>query len=165
MTRSYYEDFGPPSLRVQDLVIMDTHVRIEPLLRAIAKVPGISWDETEVIQTVMQCIQYEHRALSALHDKCLQLVGQCTGTSRYDMVVSPEGWKKVGYSRDPDASVPWLNESVQIAGLLTELGMFLFTTLRMMGCYTNGYLFYQFKDWLGYDMVLQRFEVDTRGLT
>jgi hypothetical protein len=174
MTRSYFEEFGPPSVRTDLLLVLDTREKIKPLLKAIQAVPGISWDDTDVIQRVMQSIQIESRALSQLHDDCLQLVARCTGTRRYDKTISPTGWKAValGYSAyeqllaenhdsglDPaKQEVPWLNETMQIANLLTELGAYLFATLRSIGCYTNGYLYYQFKDWLDYDMLLVRFE-------
>lgn len=175
MTRSFYEEYGPPSLQAEQLIVLDTREKIKPLLKAISTVPGITWDDTDVIQRVMQSIQIENRALGQLHDDCLQLVARCTGSLGYDRHASAVGWRRVALSaydqlmptahhRDfwhaqaPASQVPWLNESMQIANLLTELGAYLFAQLRSIGCYTNGYLYYQFKDWVDYDMLLVRFE-------
>lgn len=149
------------------MVILNTRDAILPLLGQISKIPGITWDDTDVVELVMQYIAYEKTALADLHDKCLDLVSRATGCRRFDAMVSPQGWKRV--ATNPYTQLvegypggvgdPWVNETTQIANALFQLGTHLFTTLRMLGLYTNGYLYYQFKAWLGHDMLLQRFEV------
>lgn len=174
--------FGPPSLKNQELLILDTREKIQPYMKAAAAIPGLEWDETELIQTVFQCIQYEGTALSQLHDKCLQLIASACGMSLSERLTSAQGWRRVALNpydqletsfrhvrevwqaENPTSNTPWLNETVQVANILSELGMYLYTTLRSLGCYTNGYLFYQFKDWVGYDMLLVRFEPDLESL-
>lgn len=148
--------YGVPQLELPLVCILDTREQIRPLLLKLQLIPGLSWDDTDIIQRVMQSIQLEHRALSQLHDDCLALVARMTGSTHYDMVATPQGWQRV--ARSSDGVTPWLNESVQIANALAELGSHLYYQLRSLGMYQNGYLYYQFRQWLGLDMVLERFE-------
>lgn len=146
----------PPALGLPKVCILDTREQIWPLLLKLRLIPGLEWDDTDIIQRVMQSIQLEHRALSQLHDDCLGLVARMTGSVSFDMVATPHGWKRV--ARSDDGSVPWLNETVQIANALAQLGAYLYYQFRSIGLYQNGYLYYQFREWVGLDMMLQRFE-------
>lgn len=156
MTPSFFATYGAPSLQLPQVVVLDTRERIRPLMLKLQLIPGLEWDDSDIIQRVMQSIQYEHRALSQLHDDCLQLVARLTGSKSYDMVATAHGWQRV--ARSDEQEVPWLNETMQIANALAELGSNLFYQLRSLGMYHRGYLQYQFKQWVGMDMALQWFE-------
>jgi hypothetical protein len=142
---------------LSQLVILDTREQIRPLMTKLQLIPGLEWDDTDIVQRVLQSIQMERRAMHQLHDDCLELVSRTTGSRAFDMVATPQGWLRV--ARSDCGEVPWLNETVQIANALADLGAHLFHMLRSLGLYQQGYLRYQFKQWLGLDMVLERFEL------
>lgn len=168
MTHSFFDLYAPARPQQAGRLILDTREKIRPLLKQIQQIPGLTWDDTDVIQRVMCSIQYEHRALSQLHEDCMVLVGRATGIARGEMAAVPDGWQREVRQLSDEcfaspqhpypSEVPWLKEATAIANYLTELGAYLFTQLRSIGAYTNGYLHYQFQDWLDYDMVLVRFE-------
>lgn len=167
-------------LEIPELVILDTRERMQPILKAIQKIPGLEWDDTDVIQTVMQAIQYENTAMSDLHNRCLGIVRQATGLSALEpAALSTKNAQPVAFDPYLHAAykagtfheqvgkpghVSFYNEASTLANLLYELGSHLYAQLRVIGCYTNGYLFYQFHKWIGMDMALVRFEVDYRSL-
>lgn len=164
----YYEDYraslqAENPLDVPDLLILDTRERVAPILKTIQHIPGLEWDDTDAIQTVLQCIQYENTAMSDLQDKCWQIVAQATGhQAAYQTHSGPAaGLYAIAQMGE---RVTEANSQMQLAQLLFELGSQLYAMLRGLGCYTSGYLFYQFKDWVGLDMRLVRFEVDTESL-
>lgn len=187
MTHLFYEEYreelmAQNPLEIPQLVILDTRERMQPILKAIQSIPGLEWDDTDVIQTVMQAIQYENTAMSDLHNRCLGIVRRATGLSALEpAVLSTKNARPVAFDpylaaafrsgtlaeefkKHTPGHISFYNEATALANLLYELGSHLYAQLRVIGCYTNGYLFYQFQKWIGMDMALVRFEVDYRSL-
>jgi flagellin-specific chaperone FliS len=53
---------------------------------------------------------------------------------------------------------PFEHEAAELANMLNELGEYIFQELREMQAYTNGCLFYQFRGYCGYDLMLGHFD-------
>lgn len=135
MIQSYFQRFARVPEHGPDVIILDTSGFVKPLLKKIELLPGITWDDEDVIHRVMGYICYESKALEELSYSCLDLVERAGGT-------------------------PFEKEAVVVANALAELGAHLYEQLSYLQAYTRGYLFYQFRGWAGSDMVLKRFEVD-----
>jgi hypothetical protein len=88
-----------------------------------------------VAQIVMESIHYERTARDELNFACAEMFLNELGSSCED-----------SYRR--------------FAGLLNRFGEEVLEKLRMMRAYQNGYLYYQFHDWLGRDMVLRHLHAE-----
>jgi hypothetical protein len=88
-----------------------------------------------VAQIVMESIHYEKQALHELNFACVDLFHEQLGTG-----------SESSYTR--------------LAGLINAFGESVLHKLRAMRAYQNGYLYYQFHDWLGRDMVLRHLHTD-----
>jgi hypothetical protein len=92
-----------------------------------------------IAQIVMESIMYEGRAQDELNYACVEMFMNELGTEC-----------ETSYKR--------------LANLLNRFGSDVFHKLRALKAYQNGYLYYQFHDWLGKDMVLRRLNVESLNL-
>lgn len=91
----------------------------------------------EMIATVvMESIMYEKRARDELNYACVELFMNELGSECE-------------------------NSYKRLAGLLNRFGEDVFTKLQYLKAYQNGYLYYQFHDWSGYDLVLRHLNVES----
>lgn len=91
----------------------------------------------EMIATVvMESIMYEQRAQDELSFACVELFMNELGTDC-----------ERSYKR--------------LANLLNRFGVDVFEKLQYLRAYQNGYLYYQFHDWFGNDLVLRRLNVES----
>lgn len=85
---------------------------------------------------VMESIMYEKRAQEELNYACLELVRNEIGT-------------------ECEASY------MRLSRLINVFGEDVLNKLKYLRAYQNGYLYYQFHDWAGNDLVLRHFNVES----
>lgn len=92
-------------------------------------------EEDGIAELILQALMYERRATDELVYACMGVVEDAMGSD-------------------------CVEDYLKLSKLIHQLGIAVFEKLQMLRAYQNGYLFYQFHNWYGKDMVLQRLTMD-----
>jgi len=114
-----------------DSLILDSSQLIDKLRKGMRDCDIT--EETEIVDSVIQSLQFHKNALMELEFSCRMLIGQRMG-------------------------MECVTDYEPIITAMATFGYALFEQLERLNAYNNGYLFYQFRQMLGADIVLMRIQ-------
>lgn len=114
-------------------IIIPTHETVENLLLTLNRLNCPDADRSKLMETLIQSIQIEAIALTKLGHMSQYISGY------------------VGLGDTENQR--------QIAQEVTNLGVVVYTHLKSLNAYEDGYLYYQISEWRGSDAVLKRLSI------
>jgi hypothetical protein len=123
-------------------IVLDGREIVKPFydkVKNLPVAPTVLFDNTDMLNSVLQAIAYDQSAEITLELDVLDMVSQMVGGM-------------------------WAADVELVAYGMVEFGQRLLQTLRYMNAYRNGYLSYQHGNWLGTDIMLHRLIVPELNL-
>lgn len=114
-----------------DYIIISTDLMVTKLRGQIVLFKESEVDEEFIFQTVIEALAFEKNAQMELNYGCLDVIRHHLGS-------------------------PYMEDFDNIAEAISDFGMEMLSYLKQMKAYKNGYLFYQYMQVLGADLVLVR---------
>jgi hypothetical protein len=117
--------------------VLDTDADLRKLIKDAGEFDFLM--PNTIAQIVLDSIMYEQHARMELQYAALELIRNELGSAHE-------------------------NAHIKLARLIHDFGDGIVSRLKYLRAYQNGYLYYQFHDWYGNDLVLQRLIVDNINL-
>lgn len=136
----YYPNQTRIPIRQPEHIILDTAPLIKRLRAETAKLQEVDAEETEIIELVIQALMFRLTAHEELDYSCMEVVQKYLGCS----IATP--YFKSSFMCDIE----------EIVKAIRAFGLALYDELERLDAYTNGYLFYQYLQMTGADVVLVR---------
>ena len=125
-------------------LILDTAKLVNDLRIRLKMLEELDFKESEIINLIFQSIMFERDAEMELAYECMNIVKECLGPFH-----SGEINNSLGTTYGIDVRV--------ITNAMYKLGSELIKQLQHLKAYNNGYLFFNFNQMLGKDIVLEKF--------
>jgi translation initiation factor 2 alpha subunit (eIF-2alpha) len=122
-------------MKLPDYVILDTRNLVKFLRTKIKALIEIEVTEEDVLETIFEAMSYDNSNTN------LNIDASCQCAARYHLGAA--------FAQDADDT----------AEAMSEFASKIYSDLKRLNAYRNGYLFYQFVQLLGNDILLTRLEL------